>query len=363
MANYCIIMAGGIGSRFWPLSKNNYPKQFLDIFGTGKSFIRSTFERFLPVVPAENFLVVTNAAYKDLVLEHIPEMKSSQVLCEPMRRNTAPCIAYASYRIQSMVEKTGDRNANIVVTPADHLVTNEHEFQRIISMGFDFVSQPEHEDALMTIGINPSRPETGYGYIEVPRDEMAKGKESRVVAVENFKEKPNLEKAKEFLAAGNYFWNSGIFIWSLKGIMNAFNNFLPDLVALFNQGNGVWGTEKEQSFINEQFEKAQNISIDYGVMEHAKSRYTIPADFGWSDIGTWGSFYTHAQHDECGNAVLGNIVINECKNTVVNIEEGVEAIVQGLDHCLVAYRDNSLLVCRLDDEQRIKEWVAELEQK
>ena len=355
MANYCIIMAGGIGSRFWPLSKNNYPKQFLDIFGTGKSFIRSTFERFLPVVPAENFLVVTNAAYKDLVLEHIPELRADQVLCEPMRRNTAPCIAYASYRIQAMAK---GENANIVVTPADHLVTNEREFQRIISMGFSFVEQPANQEALMTIGITPSRPETGYGYIEVPTEE--KPAESCVVRVQNFKEKPDLEKARAFLAAGNYYWNSGIFIWSLHGILAAYRRFLPDMVALFNQGNGLWGTDKEQAFINEKFAECQNISIDYGIMEHATSRYTIPADFGWSDIGTWGSFYTHAQHDACGNARLGKAVVKECTNTVVNIEPGTEAIVQGLDHCLVAFRDNSLLVCRLDDEQRIKEWVEEL---
>ena len=358
MDNYCIIMAGGIGSRFWPLSKNNYPKQFLDIFGTGKSFIRSTFERFNPVVPAENFLVVTNAAYKDLVLEHIPELKPDQVLCEPMRRNTAPCIAYATYRIKSRCSQ-----ANIVVTPADHLVTNELEFQRIIRMGFDFVSQPAHSDALLTIGINPSRPETGYGYIEVPQSVIAQGKESRVVEVANFKEKPDLERAKEFLAAGNYFWNSGIFIWSLEGILNAFRSFLPDMVKIFDSGSTKFGTPDEQGFINEKFAECENISIDYGVMERSQSRYTIPADFGWSDIGTWGSFYTHAQHDLSGNALLGNIVINECQNSVVNVEEGTEAIVQGLDNCLVAYRDHSLLVCRLQDEQRIKNWVEELDKR
>lgn len=358
MSNYCIIMAGGIGSRFWPLSKNNYPKQFLDIFGTGKSFIRSTFERFLPVVPAENFLVVTNAAYKELVLEHIPEMKPSQVLCEPMRRNTAPCIAYASYRIQAMAKAKGETNPNIVVTPADHLVTNEREFQRIISMGFDFVSQPNHKEALLTIGINPTRPETGYGYIEVAPEE--RGGESRVIEVRNFKEKPDLDHAKQFLAAGNYFWNSGIFIWSLDGIMTAFRSFLPDMVSLFDSGAELFNTDAEQQFINEKFAQCQNISIDFGVMEHATQRFTIPANFGWSDIGTWGSFYTHAQHDADGNALLGNIVVRESKNTVINIEPGTEAIVQGLDHCLVAYRDNSLLVCRLDDEQRIKEWVEDL---
>ncbi len=358
MQNYCIIMAGGIGSRFWPLSKNNYPKQFLDIFGTGKSFIRGTFERFLPVVPVENFLVVTNENYRALVLEHLPELKADQVLCEPMRRNTAPCIAYATYRIKSLTPE-----ANIVVTPADHLVTNEREFQRIIQMGFDFVSQPDYKDALLTIGINPSRPETGYGYIEVPSDVMQQGRESRVVSVASFKEKPDLEGAKKFLAAGNYFWNSGIFIWSMEGILDAYHLFLPEMAALFDSGAASFGTPREQAFINEKFPQCENISIDYGVMERSQSRYTIPADFGWSDIGTWGSFYTHAAHDADGNALLGNIVVRESRDSVINIEEGTEAIVQGLDNCLVAYRDRSLLVCRLSDEQRIKEWVEALGSK
>ncbi len=358
MQNYCIIMAGGIGSRFWPLSKNNYPKQFLDIFGTGKSFIRGTFERFLPVVPVENFLVVTNENYRALVLEHLPELKADQVLCEPMRRNTAPCIAYATYRIKSCHSE-----ANIVVTPADHLVTNEREFQRIIQMGFDFVSQPDHKDALLTIGINPSRPETGYGYIEVPSDVMQQGRESRVLSVASFKEKPDLEGAKKFLAAGNYFWNSGIFIWSMEGILDAYHLFLPEMAALFDSGAASFGTPGEQAFINEKFPQCENISIDYGVMERSRSRYTIPADFGWSDIGTWGSFYTHAAHDADGNALLGNIVVRESRDSVINIEEGTEAIVQGLDKCLVAYRDRSLLVCRLSDEQRIKEWVEALGSK
>lgn len=346
-------MAGGIGSRFWPLSKNNYPKQFLDIFGTGKSFIRSTYERFLPVVPSENFLVVTNAAYKEAVLEHIPELKPEQVLCEPMRRNTAPCIAYATYRIASQCS-----DAVIAVTPADHLVTNEVEFQRIISTGFEFVGKEENKEALMTIGIKPSRPETGYGYIELPSQDCPLG---TVTAINGFKEKPNLERAKDFLAAGNYLWNSGIFIWSLNGIMSAFRSFLPKMSALFDEGNGIYGTSGEQEFINRKFAECENISIDYGVMERATKRYTIPADFGWSDIGTWGSLYTHAEKDADGNARKGKSVVVETRNSIVNLEEGVEAIVEGLDGYLVAYRDKSLLVCRLANEQKIKEWVERIE--
>lgn len=340
-------MAGGIGSRFWPLSKDTCPKQFLDILSTGKSFIRATFERFLPEVPAKNFVVVTNAAYKDLVLEHLPELDESQVLCEPMRRNTAPCIAYATYHILSQSPE-----ASIAVTPADHLVTNEREFQRIIGMGLDFVEA--NREALMTIGIKPSRPETGYGYIEV--DELKEG----IVPVKSFKEKPDLETAKQFLAAGRYFWNSGIFLWSSDAIMKAFKSYLPDIVTLFDEGKDLFGTDKEQEFINRQFERCENISIDYGVMERSKSRYTVAADFGWSDIGTWGSLYTHAAHDNAGNAATGHTVLVDTTASVVNIEKGYEAIVQGLDHCLVALRDHSLLVCRLDDEQQIKHWVEKL---
>ena len=350
MNNFCIIMAGGIGSRFWPLSKDNYPKQFLDILGTGKSFIRSTYERFSPVIPDENFLVVTNAAYKHLVLEHLPMLKPDQVLCEPARRNTAPCIAYACYRIQSQCS-----DANIVVTPADHLVTNETEFQRIIRLGFDFLT--DNPQALMTIGIKPSRPETGYGYIQCG---MKNAEFPGVVKVEMFKEKPDYETALRFLAEGNYFWNSGIFLWTLKGIMKAFKRDLPAMVELFDQGKDKFGTPAEQEFINEKFLDCQNISIDYGIMEKSPDTYTIPADFGWSDIGTWGSLFTHAKKDENGNALRGKVVSVDNKNTIVNVEEGTEAVVEGLEDYLVAYRDHSLLVCKLHDEQQIKIWIEGL---
>ena len=349
MNNYCIIMAGGIGSRFWPLSKDNYPKQFLDILGTGKSFIRSTYERFSPVIPDENFLVVTNKAYKHLVLEHLPMLKPDQVLCEPARRNTAPCIAYAAYHIQSRCA-----DANIVVTPADHLVTNETEFQRIIRLGFDFLSK--NPQALMTIGIKPSRPETGYGYIQVPKQDTL----PEVVKVERFKEKPDYDTAVQFVAEGNYFWNSGIFLWTLDGIMKAFRQYLPEMVEVFEKGKHNFGTPEEQNFINDHFVDCPNISIDYGVMEKSPNTYTIPADFGWSDIGTWGSLFTHARRDANGNALRGKVVSVDNKDTIINIEEGVEAVVEGLEDYLVAYRDHSLLVCRLHDEQQIKVWIEGL---
>ena len=354
MNNYCIIMAGGIGSRFWPLSKDNYPKQFLDILGTGKSFIRSTYERFSPVIPDENFLVVTNKAYKQLVLEHLPMLKPDQVLCEPARRNTAPCIAYAAYHIQSRCKE-----ANIVVTPADHLVTNEVEFQRIIRLGFDFLAK--NQNALMTIGIKPSRPETGYGYIQCGsrRDEVGSRNEE-VVKVEMFKEKPDYETAVKFVSEGNYLWNSGIFLWTLDGIMQAFKQYLPDMVEVFEKGKNDFGTANEQAFIDAHFIESPNISIDYGVMEKSPNTFTIPADFGWSDIGTWGSLFTHAKKDENGNAKRGKVVSVDNKNTIINIEEGTEAVVQGLEDYLVAFRDHSLLVCKLHDEQQIKVWIEGL---
>ena len=342
-------MAGGIGSRFWPLSKDNYPKQFLDILGTGKSFIRSTYERFSLVIPDENFLVVTNKAYKQLVLEHLPMLCPDQILCEPARRNTAPCIAYAAYHIQSRC-----KDANIVVTPADHLVTNEAEFQRIIRLGFDFLAN--NPNALMTIGIKPSRPETGYGYIQVPKQNTL----PEVVKVEMFKEKPEYDTAVKFVAEGNFFWNSGIFLWTLDGIMQAFKQYLPEMVEIFEKGIYNFGTPEEQDFINDHFVDCPNISIDYGVMEKSPNTFTIPADFGWSDIGTWGSLFTHAKKDENGNAKRGKVVSVDNRNTVINIEEGTEAVVEGLEDYLVAFRDHSLLVCKLHDEQQIKIWIEGL---
>ena len=276
-------------------------------------------------------------------------LRPDQVLCEPARRNTAPCIAYAAYHIQSRCA-----DANIVVTPADHLVTNETEFQRIIRLGFDFLAK--NPQALMTIGIKPSRPETGYGYIQVPKQEALPD----VVKVEMFKEKPDHDTAVKFVAEGNYFWNSGIFLWTLDGIMQAFKQYLPEMVEVFEKGIYNFGTPEEQDFINDHFVDCPNISIDYGVMEKSPNTYTIPADFGWSDIGTWGSLFTHAKKDENGNAKRGKVVSVDNKNTIINIEEGTEAVVEGLEDYLVAYRDHSLLVCRLHDEQQIKVWIEGL---
>ena len=347
--NFCVIMAGGVGSRFWPLSTDAQPKQFLDIMGTGKSFIRATFERFLPSVPKENFLVVTSAVYKSQVMEHLPELCENQILLEPMRRNTAPCIAYASFKIKSLCDK-----ANVVVTPADHLVTNTVEFSRIIYKGLNYVSV---HNSILTIGIKPSRPETGYGYIkqDTPTDD------NEIYNVDSFKEKPTIDVAKQYISNGSYLWNSGIFIWNNNALLSEFNRQLPDMYSNFQKGLEFYNTAKEQEFIDKLYPKCQSLSIDYGIMEGATNRCVVPADFGWSDIGTWGSLYTHLTKDESGNVDVGaNVVYDNTKNCIINLPKGDKAIIQGLDGYLVAYHNHNLIVCKLEDDQNIKNLVEKL---
>ena len=342
-------MAGGIGSRFWPLSTPEYPKQFIDILGCGRTLIQLTTDRFKGICPDENFWVVTNAAYVDIVKQQLPGIPAAHILAEPAARNTAPCIAWACWRIR---QECAD--ANVVVTPADAVGMNPDEFRRIISNALDFTAR---RNSIVTIGIKPNRPETGYGYVEARADQDAQ--EGPIVAVSQFKEKPCLEVAQQYLAAGNYLWNAGIFVWNVSTIVESIRTYKPNIADDMDRIAATGDVEHI-------FPQCEKISIDYAVMEPAAAEgkvFTHPADFGWSDIGTWGSFYTHAQHDLSGNALLGNIVINECQNSVVNVEEGTEAIVQGLDNCLVAYRDHSLLVCRLQDEQRIKNWVEELDKR
>lgn len=347
--NYCVIMAGGIGSRFWPLSRQAMPKQFLDILGTGKSFIRSTFERFSPIVPTSNFLVVTSDIYRDLVLEHLPELTPEQVLCEPLRRNTAPCIAYAAYRILKQCP-----TANLVVTPSDHLVTNECEFQRIISEGLAFV---DSNDKLLTIGIQPSRPETGYGYIQID-SENSEGEFNRV---KTFTEKPNLELAKAFVDSGEFFWNAGIFVWSVGGIINALQKYLPELNSQFADGIDKIGTSGEQEFVNNLYANCTSISIDYGIMEKADNVYVRSADFGWSDIGTWGSLYTHAGKDENQNAkIQGKTLLYNTKNTIINVSPEKVVVIEGLDGYMVVETESNLLICKIENEQSIRNYVEDV---
>ena len=348
--NYCIIMAGGVGSRFWPFSTNEKPKQFLDFFGTGRSLLRMTYERLDGIVPASNVFIVTNKIYKDTILEQLPELAENQVLLEPMRRNTAPCIAYAVYRIQKQNPK-----ANIVVLPSDHLITNEKEFQRVITEGLRFVS---NNDALLTLGMKPTRPETGYGYIQFGNggDELRK--------VKTFTEKPNLEMAKVFLASGEFAWNSGMFLWRADVIINQFNQHLTEVADKFEQGTDVYGTDQEQAFINRIYPECPNISIDYGIMEKAENVYVMLADFGWSDLGTWGSLHEITPKDSDNNAVAKcQTMLYNAKNNMVALPEGELVVIDGLDGYLVARDNGVLLICPKDQEAKIRQYVKDAEEK
>ncbi|MGZ2369854.1 mannose-1-phosphate guanylyltransferase [Ancylomarina sp. YFZ004] len=346
--NYIVIMAGGVGSRFWPMSTEEKPKQFLDVLGIGKTLLQQTVARFKTVAPPENILIVTSAKYKTLVAEQCPELLGSNILLEPCMRNTAPCIAYAAYKIQGL-----NPNANIVVAPSDHLITNEAEFIRIIENGLDFTANNE---TLLTLGIQPHRPETGYGYIQAELDSQQPTVISKVAA---FKEKPDLDTAKKYLESGDFFWNSGIFLWSLKSIISAFENDLPEVAALFTKGESFYNTDKEQAFIDEMFPTCMNISIDYGVMEKADNIYVQPADFGWSDLGTWGSLWEKRERCDQGNTVVGDKVhVFESSNCIVNMPKDKKVVIQGLDDYIVVEDNETLLICKKEEEQRIKEFRA-----
>lgn len=350
---YCVIMAGGIGSRFWPLSKNRMPKQFLDVLGTGKSFIRCTFERFLPLVPVENFLVVTSELYRDLVREHLPELAPEQILTEPVRRSTAPCVAYATYRIAAR-----NPEATMIVAPSDHIITGEAEFQEIVREGIDFVSGT---DNLMTIGIRPSRPETGYGYIQIdtaPHDETA-GTEVR--KVKTFTEKPNIEMARVFVESGEFFWNSGIFLWSVKSILEALHNYAPDLTSTFDNGLATFGTPEENAFIQREFPGCVNISIDYAVMERASNVYVECVNFGWSDLGTWSALYDNSPKNRDSNVVQNcQVLAYNSSGNIFAVPGDKLVVVNGLHDYIVADAGDVLLVCPKSEEQHIKQYVNDV---
>lgn len=368
--NYCVIMAGGIGSRFWPFSRNEHPKQFLDFFGTGKSLLQMTVDRFRPLVPIENVLIVTNVRYQEAVLQQIPDLKLEQVLCEPARRNTAPCIAYAVAHIKSMVRARAgldksvpwddDRlNANIVVAPSDHLILQEEKFQHVIEQAFEFIST---NDALLTLGMKPTRPETGYGYIQAETEEPIQ--EGCICKVRAFTEKPELAMAKVFVESGDFFWNSGIFIWNLRAIRAAFRDYLPDMVEKFLQGEDKMGTPEEEAFIQEMFPTCPNISIDYGVMEKAHNVYVMPSDFGWSDLGTWGSLYELSPKDENRNVTLhAETMYYDSKGNVVTLPQGHLAVIQGLEDTIVAESNGVLLICKREAEQQIRQFCMDAEVK
>ncbi|MBP5317888.1 MAG: mannose-1-phosphate guanylyltransferase [Paludibacteraceae bacterium] len=345
---YCVIMAGGAGSRFWPFSRSSRPKQFLDFMGTGSSLLQMTFARFARIIPKENILVVTNKMYRDMVLEQLPELKYDQVLAEPCRRNTAPCIAYAATRIAAI-----NPNATMVVAPADHLITKENEFLEAITKGLDFVGK---QPVLLTLGIKPNRPETGYGYIQAGTE--SKGEFKRV---KTFTEKPNAELAKIFMESGEFFWNAGVFMWSVASILKAFDDFLPDIAAKFLPGRVLFGTPDEEAFINENFPSCQNISIDYGIMEHAKQVYVLCGDYGWSDLGTWGSLYDLSEKDASGNVHLKCRMLSyDCSDNIVVLPEGKLAVLQDLNGYIVDESDNALLICRKEEEQRIRQFVNDV---
>jgi len=345
--NYCIIMAGGVGSRFWPFSRNNRPKQFLDFFGTGRSLLQLTFDRINHLVPAANILIVSNVIYKDLILEQLPEIKADQVLLEPNRRNTAPCIAYAVNRIKAMTNK-----ANIIVAPSDHLILKETDFLETIKAGFDFV---EKNDCMLTLGIKPSRPETGYGYIQIDEGE------SNLRRVKTFTEKPNAELAQIFFETGEFFWNSGIFLWNLQTIVKAFDDLLPEVANKFNAGREFYNTEKEQAFIDEMYPSCPNISIDYGIMEKAENVHVLCSDFGWTDLGTWGSLYEMSPKDENENVTLKcNTAFYESEGNIVALPSDKLAVIQDLEGYIVAESDNVLLICKLEEEQRIRQFVNDM---
>lgn len=346
--NHLVIMAGGVGSRFWPMSTEDKPKQFIDVLGVGRSLMQLTYDRFKGVCPAENVWVVTNAAYVETVAEQLPEIPRGNILSEPCRRNTAPCIAYVSWRI-----KVQDPNANIVVTPSDHVVMNVPEFQRVITSSLNFASET---DAIITLGMKPTRPETGYGYIEADLAQQSL-RNKEIFRVDSFREKPNLETAKEYISHSNYYWNAGIFIWNVRTIVNAFRMYQPLIAATFEEIIPVMGTENEQKVVDEKYPECENISVDYAILEKAEEIFVFPADFGWSDLGTWGSLLTLSKKDEEGNAIISqNVKLFESSNCIVNVEGAKQVAIQGLNGYIVAERDGRLLICKLADEQRIKEF-------
>ncbi len=350
---YAIIMAGGIGSRFWPISRTSYPKQFIDILGTGKTLIQNTYDRFLKICPKENIYVVTNENYTSLVKEQLPHMTDGQILTEPVMRNTAPCVAYGSFKIESL-----DEDAVIVVAPSDHLILNEAAFVTAIEKSLQAAAR---NNCLITLGIKPSRPDTGYGYIQYTEETI----NEEFHKVKTFTEKPTLEIAKSFLQSGDFLWNAGIFVWSAKNIVNAFGTHLPDMHEIFSDARTVYNTPEEKSHIHTAYQQCINISIDYGVMEKAENVYVLPSEFGWSDLGTWASIYDLADKDYVGNAVIPSekVIMYDSSNCMVNMPDDKLVVLQGLHDYIVVESNNTLLICPRNQEQNVKQVVADVKQK
>ena len=348
-------MAGGVGSRFWPMSRTSQPKQFIDILGTGETLIQQTFRRFERVCPSENIYIVTNELYRELIKKQIPHIKDEQIVCEPTRRNTAPCIAYANYKILQI-----NPNANVIVAPSDHIILKEDAFIEVITAA---LKATEKNDWLLTLGIQPSRPDTGYGYIQF-NDQITYAEDARINKVKTFTEKPVLEMAKSFIQSGDFLWNAGIFVWSLKSIMKAFEMYLPEVDSIFKEGMQYYNTKNEENFIKNAYTICKNISIDYGVMEKANNVFVHCTDFGWSDLGTWNSVYSISSKDDNQNVVNGNkAVLYHSTNNYIQVPKGKLTILKDLEGFIIIDSGDTLLICKRENEQLVKDMVADAKTK
>lgn len=350
--NYALIMAGGVGSRFWPVSRVEHPKQFIDFFGVGKTLIQSTYDRFLKICPPQNIFIVTNEIYIDLVKQQLPQLDANQILAEPIMRNTAPCIAYGSMKIAEL-----NPEATIIVAPSDHTIANMDGFVHAIEEAIEAASS---NDCLITLGIKASRPDTGYGYIQYEENTLQDN--PHIHKVKLFTEKPNLDLAKSFIQSGDFLWNAGIFVWSAAAINDAFSKHLPDMYDIFHLGISVYNTPEEKAFIGDAYLQCTNISIDFGIMENAENVYVLPTDFGWSDLGTWASIYEMAEKDYVGNAVIPSeqVMMFNSSNCMVNVPEDKLVILQGLHDYIVVESNNTLLICPRTEEQSVKQIVADV---
>ena len=351
--NFVLIMAGGIGSRFWPVSRSSYPKQFIDILGTGKTLIQHTYDRFTKIVPKENIFIITNDIYTGLVKEQLPDLTDEQILAEPIMRNTAPCIAYGCHKIQKI-----NPDACVIIAPSDHLILDAEAFEKAINQSIETAAS---HDCLITLGIKPSRPDTGYGYIQFNSATI----NGDFHKVKTFTEKPNVELAKTFIQSGEFLWNAGIFVWSVKSIIKAFSEHLSEINDVFKEGEAAFNTDGEREFIQRAYYQCTNISIDYGIMEKANNVYVLPTEFGWSDLGTWASVYELAEKDYVGNAVIpaDRVIMYDSSNCMVNVPKDKLVILQGLHDFIVVENNNTLLICPREEEQNIKQVVADVKQR
>jgi mannose-1-phosphate guanylyltransferase len=347
-------MAGGVGSRFWPISTEETPKQFLDILSVGETLIQQTFRRLQKTCFTENIFIVTNKDYKALCISQLSQLDEKNILCEPVMRNTAPCIAYAAYKIYNL-----DKDAKLIIAPSDHLILNEDEFVSTVNNVFDLINK---KDCLYTLGITPSRPDTGYGYIQYSDEVLLESKS--VKKVKTFTEKPNLELALQFIDSGDFLWNAGIFMFSANAIVRSFKKYLSDLNDIFSKGDDYFNTAKEAEFIEKVFPTCKNISIDYGIFEKSNNVYVYPCDFGWSDLGTWGSLYSFLEKDDNQNTIQGdNVNLYDSSSNIIRVESDKQIIIQGLNNFIVVDTKNALLICKKDDEQKIKEFVNDIKKQ